>query len=84
MKETDVISLAVGHLNKKLKANISTEYYTRVQTWRAWWEGYVEQVHSYKELGIDNAPRKRELYRLVKPGVSIDIRSNSWLRCRFV
>lgn len=64
MKETDVISLAVGYLNKKLKANISTEYYTRVQTWRAWWEGYVEEVHSYKELGVDNSIRKRELYRL--------------------
>lgn len=64
MKETDVISLAVGYLNKKLKTKIPTEYYSKIRTWRAWWEGYVEKVHSYKELGIDGAPRKRELYRL--------------------
>ena len=64
MKETDVISLAVGYLNKKLSAKIPTSYYSKIRTWRAWWEGYVEKVHSYKELGVDNAPRKRYLYRL--------------------
>lgn len=64
MKENDVIALAVGYLNKKLKTKIPTEYYSKIRTWRAWWEGYVEKVHSYKELGIDGAPRKRELYRL--------------------
>ncbi len=26
--------------------------------------GYVKDVHSYIELGVDNAPRMRELYRL--------------------
>lgn len=64
MRETDVISLAVGHLNKKLNTNIQTTYYPYIQTWRAWWEGYVEEVHSYRELGVDNSPRKRKLYRL--------------------
>lgn len=64
MKDNDVISLAVGYLNKKLKTNIDTEYYSNIKTWRAWWEGYVEEVHSYKELGIMKAPRKRKLYRL--------------------
>lgn len=64
MSNNDVISLAVGYLNKKLKTNIDTEYYSHIQTWRNWWEGYVEKVHSYKELGLDNRPRKRELYRL--------------------
>lgn len=64
MKRTDVIGLAVDYLNKKHKAKISTEYYTNIETWRAWWEGFVEDVHSYKELGADRAPRKRKLYRL--------------------
>lgn len=64
MGNNDVISLAVGYLNKKLKTNIDTEYYSHIQTWRNWWEGYVEKVHSYKELGIDKRPHKRELYRL--------------------
>ena len=64
MRENDVISLAVGYLNKKLKTNISTEYYSDIRTWRAWWEGYVDEVHSYRELGVDKSPRKRKLYRL--------------------
>lgn len=62
--KTDVIGLAVGYLNKKLDTNISTEYYTDIRNWRYWWEGYVESVHSYRELGVDNKARKRELYRL--------------------
>lgn len=62
--KTDVIGLAVGYLNKKFDTNISTEYYTDIRTWRNWWEGYVESIHSYRELGVDNAERKRELYRL--------------------
>lgn len=61
---TDVIGLSVGYLNKKYNTNISTEYYTKIRTWREWWEGYVEDVHSYRELGIDGAAHKRELYRL--------------------
>jgi A118 family predicted phage portal protein len=62
--KTDVIGLAVGYLNKKFDTNISTEYYTDIRNWRYWWEGYVESVHSYRELGVDNVARKRELYRL--------------------
>lgn len=62
--KTDVIGLAVNYLNKKYKTNLSTAYYSDIRTWREWWEGYVEEVHSYKELGIDGAPRARELYRL--------------------
>lgn len=64
MNERDVIGLAVKYLNKKFGANISTSYYTHIRTWRAWWENYVEDVHSYRELGLDGAARKRELYRL--------------------
>ncbi len=62
--KTDVIGLSVGYLNKKYNTNISTEYYTKIRTWREWWEGYVDSVHSYRELGVDGTTRKRELYRL--------------------
>ena len=62
--KTDVIGLVVGYLNKKFDTNRSTEYYTDVRNWRYWWEGYVESVHSYRELDVDNVARKRELYRL--------------------
>lgn len=64
MKNTDIISLAIDYLNKKYKTTLETEYYSRIQTWREWWEGYVEEVHSYKEMGADKKPRKRKLYRL--------------------
>lgn len=64
MKNTDVIGLAVNYLNKKLHTNIATEYYADISTWRAWWEGYVKDVHSYRELGVDKAPRERKLYRM--------------------
>lgn len=63
-RKNDVIGLAVAYLNKKYEADISTEYYSRIQTWRCWWEGYVKDVHSYREMGVDNAPRTREMYRL--------------------
>ena len=64
MKNSDVISLAIGYLNKKLGVNISGEYYTNIKRWREWWEGYVDEVHSYREKGIDGAPRKRKMYRM--------------------
>lgn len=64
MINTDVIGLAVAYLNKKLHTNIATEYYADIRTWRAWWEGYVKEVHSYREMGVDNAPRERKLYRM--------------------
>lgn len=63
-KQHDVISLCIGYLNKKFNIDISTTYYDTVKTWRAWWEGYVESVHSYRELGVDNVARRREIYRL--------------------
>jgi A118 family predicted phage portal protein len=62
--KTDIIGLAVGYLNKKYNTNISTEYYEKIRTWRLWWEGYVKEVHSYRELGVDGSTRLRELYRL--------------------
>lgn len=64
MKNTDVIGLAVKYLNDKLRANIDTQYYADIRTWRLWWEGFVKEVHSYREMGVDNAPRERKLYRM--------------------
>ncbi len=63
-KTTDVIGIAVDYLNKKYKTTISTDYYTNIRNWRLWWEGYVKEVHSYRELGVDGSARMRELYRL--------------------
>lgn len=65
MKDNDVLGLAINYLNKKHNAKVSSTYYDEnIKLWRAWWEGYVKTVHSYKELGVDNVPRERHLYRL--------------------
>jgi A118 family predicted phage portal protein len=61
---TDVIGLAVGYLNKKYDTNISTEYYSHINTWRNWWEGFVKDAHTYRELGVDGRARTRTIYRL--------------------
>ena len=61
----DVLGLAIGYLNKKHNAKVSSTYYDEhIKLWRLWWEGYVKDVHSYRELGADKKPRERKLYRL--------------------
>lgn len=61
---TDAISLVVDWLNKEHKTEINTEYYGHVRKWRDWWRGYYKPFHSYQELGVDNAPKQRELFRM--------------------
>lgn len=60
----DAISLVVDYLNGSFKTEIKTEYYSYIREWAAWWRGYYKPFHSYQELGVDNAPRERKLYRL--------------------
>lgn len=60
----DAISLVVDFLNKEYKTEIQTEYYSYVRMWRDWWRGYYKPFHSYQELGVDNAPKQRELFRM--------------------
>lgn len=60
----DAISLVIDYLNKEYKTDIKTEYYSHVRAWRDWWRGYYKPFHSYQELGVDNAPKQRELFRM--------------------
>jgi len=60
----DAITLVVDFLNKEYKTDIKTEYYGYVRKWRDWWRGYYKPFHSYQELGVDNAPKQRELFRM--------------------
>lgn len=62
--ESGAVGMAVQYLDKKFHTNIDTRYYSYVETWANWWRGYVKDFHSYKELGVDGAPRIRELYRM--------------------
>ena len=61
---TDAISLVTDYLNKEYGTQINTEYYSHVRKWRDWWRGYYKPFHSYQELGVDNAPKQRELFRM--------------------
>ena len=61
---TDAINLVVEFLNKEYKTQIKTDYYSHVKKWRDWWRGYYKPFHSYQELGVDNAPRQRELFTM--------------------
>lgn len=60
----DTMSLVIDYLNKEYKTDIKTEYYSYIRMWRDWWRGYHKPFHSYVELGVDNAPMQRELFRL--------------------
>lgn len=60
----DSVGLVVDYLNKAYETEIKTEYYSHIKEWRDWWRGYYKPFHSYQELGVDNAPRQRKLYRL--------------------
>ncbi len=59
---SDVIGLACGYLERKFGGKLDTEYYSVIRTWRDWWRGYVKEAHSYKEMGVDGAPRERRVY----------------------
>ena len=58
----DVIGLACDYLQKKFACKLDTTYYSTIRTWRDWWRGNVKAVHSYREMGVDGAPRERKLY----------------------
>lgn len=59
----DVVGLACEYLGKKYGCTLDTAYYNEIRTWRDWWRGYVKDAHSYKEIGVDGAPRERTMYR---------------------
>lgn len=58
----DVIGLACEYLGKKFGCKLDTTYYSEIRTWRDWWRGYVKDTHSYREVGVDGAPRERKQY----------------------
>jgi len=64
MEVKDAVSLVVEYLNKECQTQIKTEYYSHVRKWRDWWRGYYKPFHSYQELGVNNAPAQRELFRM--------------------
>lgn len=35
------------------------KYYSNIDIWREWWQGFVPSFHSYEEMGLDGARHKR-------------------------
>ena len=58
------IQAVINILNKEFNANISAEYYSRVEEWRQWWAGYVKTFHHYRELQENGSHKNRDLYSL--------------------
>lgn len=58
------IRAVVDILNKEFDANISADYYTRIDEWRQWWAGYVKAFHLYRELQENGNHKNRELFSL--------------------
>ncbi|MDL2318079.1 hypothetical protein LJC74_03160 [Eubacteriales bacterium OttesenSCG-928-A19] len=58
------IRAVIDILNKELGANISADYYTRIDEWRQWWAGYVKAFHLYREVQEDGSHKNRELFSL--------------------
>jgi len=58
------IRAVVDILNKDFDANISADYYSRIDEWRQWWAGYVKAFHMYREVQENGNHKNRELYSL--------------------
>jgi len=42
------ITKFVNFLNKSKKLNIDASYYSHIDNWKYWWQGYVESIHKVK------------------------------------
>ena len=61
------ITKFVNFLNKSKKLNIDASYYSYIDNWRYWWQGYVESIHKVKEVSADGSFVGRRLATLRMP-----------------
>lgn len=61
------ITKFVNFLNKSKKLNIDASYYSHIDNWRYWWQGYVESIHNVKEVSADGSIVGRRLATLRMP-----------------
>lgn len=57
------IQAVIELLNKEKKYNLSSDYYTNIETWRNWWRGFDKSFHEYRELQGDRFV-ERKLFTL--------------------
>ncbi len=58
------IRAVIKVLNKELGANITSDYYSRIEEWRQWWAGYVKSFHKFSETTDTGKKKERTLYSL--------------------
>lgn len=54
-------------LNESKGMSIDTSYYANIETWKNWWEGFVESIHNVKEAMSDGSTKTRRLASLRMP-----------------
>lgn len=59
-----VIAEFIDYLNKEKGWHLQADYYTNIQTWKAWWQNYVPSFHEFNEKGLDGKMHKRKLFRM--------------------
>lgn len=58
------ITSFIDYLNGTRGWTLSSSYYSNIQTWKSWYQGYVPSFHEYQEVGLDRKRHKRKLFRL--------------------
>ena len=49
----------VEYINKEKQLNIDASYYSHVEEWRHWWEGYLPKVHDIVEYDEESTTKRR-------------------------
>lgn len=55
------IALVIDHLNKTFGYDLDSSYYTHIDEWKKWWEGYYKPFHHFTEKN-DTKTIERELF----------------------
>lgn len=53
-----------GYLNRRNGWTIDTSYYSYIQEWKHWWEGFVKEFHQISAAGADGNLHTRTIYRM--------------------
>lgn len=49
------ITQFIKYLNKTRKWQIQGSYYTRIEEWKNWWQGWYEPFHLIRETRFDGS-----------------------------
>lgn len=49
----------IEYINRELKLNVDASYYSHIEMWRHWWEGYLPEVHDILECSAEDTFKRR-------------------------